>query len=434
MPEGARRVLMLSWEYPPRIVGGIARHVSELSRALARVGAEVEVVTAHHPGAAEVEESAEGEGRVRVVRAWPSSVNAVDFVGEIHQLNFDLLARVLAQGGRGYDLVHAHDWLVAFAARTVKHGWGVPLVATMHSTEAGRNRGIHSPMQQYLQAVEWLLTYEAWRVICCSQAMAAEVQGGLATPPDKLRVVANGVDPARVECRASAKELTAYRRRWAAEGERVVLFVGRLVREKGVEVLVDAAPEVLAAHPEAKFLIAGAGWRGHLEERAKALGVGRKVQFLGFVPEEELALLYAVTEVAVYPSLYEPFGIVALEAMAAGVPVVTSDIGGFREVVRHGETGLHTWANNPHSLAWGIQQVLSDGKLAARLRRAGKREVRERYGWDAIAEQTLAVYREVLNERGEAARARPWVMSGPGSRPRYLPARAGVATAEASRS
>jgi glycosyltransferase involved in cell wall biosynthesis len=424
---------MLSWEFPPRIVGGIARHVAELSRALARGGLEVDVVTAHHPGAPETEEIQEGRagqgGRVRVIRAWPPPIAPLDFVGEIHQLNFDLLAKVTGRRAEGYELIHAHDWLVAFAARTLKHGWGLPMVATVHGTEGGRNQGIHTPLQHYIHTVEWLLTYEAWRVICCSEAMVAEVEGGLGAPLDKLRVVANGVDPKRVRCRASAAELAAYRRRWAGEGERILVFVGRLVREKGVEVLLEAMPEVLAAHPEAKLVVAGGGWRGHLEERAKALGVGGKVAFAGFVPEEELPLLYAVAEVAVYPSLYEPFGIVALEAMAAGVPVVTSDAGGLREVVRHGETGLQTWANNPGSLAWGIKQVLSDGRLAARLREAGAREVRQRYGWEAIAAQTVAIYQEVLEARGESARMRALPISGPGVRPRYL-----AVGSEASRS
>ena len=414
------RVLMLSWEYPPRIVGGIARHVDELSRALARAGVEVEVLTAHHPGAAVSEEVPVGPGRVRVLRAGASPLNALDFVCDIHQLDFSLLARVLAEGKARYDLVHGHDWLVAFAARTLKYGWEVPLVATIHATEAGRNQGVRTPMQQYIHSVEWLLTYEAWRVICCSEAMAGEIEGGLNVPRDKLRVVPNGVDPGRMRCEDSAEALEAFRKRWARPEERIVLFVGRLVKEKGVEELIEAMPEVLAARPEAKFVVAGGGWYGHLRDRANGLGVGHKVAFAGFVPEEDLPRLYAVAEVAVYPSLYEPFGIVALEAMAAGVPVVTSDIGGFREVVRHGRTGIQTWANNPHSLAWGIKEMLSDRRLAGRLRRAGKREVRERYHWDGIAKQTLSVYAEVLREREKAARPREVAATGPGVRARYL--------------
>jgi glycogen(starch) synthase len=427
---------MLSWEFPPRIIGGIARHVAELSSALARAGHFVDVVTAHHPGAPEEEVIPTPEGGLRVLRAGPAPVNPLDFVCEIHQLDFGLLERVLRDRGRGgdagmgtpalqYDLIHAHDWLVAFAARTLRRGTGTPLVATMHATEWGRNGGVSTPMQHYIHSVEWLLTYDACRVICCSQAMAGEVEGALQAPADKVRVIPNGVDPERLRCTDSPAELAGFRRRWARDEERIVLFVGRLVREKGVEVLIDAMPEVLAAHPEAKLVVAGGGWWGNLAAQASARGIGRKVAFAGFVPDADLPRLYAVADVAVFPSLYEPFGIVALEAMAAGVPVVTSDIGGFREVVRHGETGVQTWANNPHSLAWGINLALGDVQLAARLRRRAGREVRQRFAWDGIATATLEVYDEVLRmaekgERGEVERAAAIPFSGPGIRPRYV--------------
>jgi glycosyltransferase involved in cell wall biosynthesis len=323
-----------------------------------------------------------------------------------------------------YDLIHAHDWLVAFAARTLRNGLGLPLVATIHATESGRNRGIHTPTQRYIHSVEWLLTYDAWRVICCSQTMEGELEHALQTPANKVRVIPNGVDAERLRCADSPTELARFRRRWARDDERIVFFVGRLVREKGAEVLIDAMPEVLAAHPGAKLVVAGGGWSGHLVAQAAARGIGNRVAFAGFVSDSDLPRLYAVADVAVFPSLYEPFGIVALEGMAAGVPVVVSDIGGFREVVRHGQTGLHTWANNPHSLAWGIKRVLGDAALAARLRRRGKQEVRERFGWDGIAAETVGVYEEVLLLAGEAGRgqveqAAGIPFAGPGVRPRY---------------
>jgi len=418
--EGPRRVLMLSWEYPPRIVGGIARHVFGLSQALARAGAEVDVLTAHHPGAPDVEVATAGDGRVRVLRAAPNPVNPIDFISDIHQLNFLLLERLLSAGDLSYDLLHAHDWLVAFAARTLKHGRRIPLVGTIHATEAGRNNGIYTPSQSYIHSLEWLLTYDAWRVICCSQAMASEVTGSLHVPADKLRIVPNGIEPERLQCADTPKQLAAFRAHWAAPAEKIVFFVGRLVREKGVEVLIDAMPEVIAAHPEAKFVVAGGGGHGHLAHRAAALGLGHRISFAGFLPEDDLPRMYAIASVAAFPSLYEPFGIVALEAMAAGAPVVTSDIGGFREVVRHGANGLQTWANNPHSLAWGINQVLSSPELAAKLRAGGRRDAHRIYGWDGIAKQTETVYREVISEAEEAAVPRSLPTSGPGVRPRYL--------------
>jgi len=417
------RILMLSWEYPPRIIGGIARHVDELSKALARTGMEVDVITADHPGAPEREEIAVGDGKVTVIRSWPSPVDPLDFVCEIHQLDFGLTQAAvweIVNGGRAYDLVHAHDWLVAFAARTLRLGAGLPLVATIHATESGRQGGLSTPMQHYIHSVEWLLTYDAWRVICCSQTMAAEVESALQVPRDKVRVIPNGVDPARLHPHAAPDDLRDFRRRWALDGERIVFFVGRLVREKGLEVLIDAMPEVLAAHPEAKLVVAGGGWWGHLAERAAQRGLRDKVAFAGFVSEEDLRRFYAVADAAVFPSLYEPFGIVALEAMAAGVPVVVSDIGGFREVVRHGETGIHTWANNPGSLAWGIRQVLSDRALAERLWTEARREVEERFGWAAIAEQTAALYTEALRIKAEDQSRAPGPRPGPGVRPRYL--------------
>jgi len=417
----ARRVLMLSWEFPPRIIGGISRHVDELSAALARAGVEVDVLTAHHPGAPAEEEVMPG---VRVLRAGPGPVEPLDFVCDIQQMNFGLLARLLSEGEARYDLVHAHDWLVAFAARTLKQGMGLPLVATIHATERGRCHGIHNALQSYIHSVEWLLTYDAWRVICCSHAMGEEVAGALRVPGDKVRVVPNGVDAARLRRRGSRGELAEFRRRWAGEDESIILFVGRLVEEKGVEVLIDAMPEVLATHPEAKLVVAGGGPREHLAARARERGVGHRTAFPGFV-SDDLADLYAVADVAVFPSLYEPFGIVALEAMAAGVPVVTSDIGGLREVVRDGVTGLHTCANDAHSLASGIEEVLSNPGLATQLRRRARREVRDRFNWDGIAAQTISVYEEVwgLAEGGGEpvlpAEAAVLTEAGPGIRPRY---------------
>jgi glycosyltransferase involved in cell wall biosynthesis len=395
---------MLSWEFPPRIIGGISRHVDGLSRALARAGMEVDVLTAYHPGAHEDEETPVGEGRVRVLRAGAPPIDPLDFVCDIHQLDFGLLQRLLQAGTDGYDLVHAHDWLVAFAARTLKHGLRLPLVATIHATEWGRNHGVHTPEQRYIHAVEWMLTYDAWRVICCSQTMAAEVASAFTLPTDKVRVVPNGIDPERVASRDSAAALARFRRRWAQEGERILLFVGRLVREKGVEDLIDAMPQVLRSCPAAKLVVAGGGAHQHLAERARGRGVDQRVVFAGFVPEDDLPRLYTVADVAVFPSFYEPFGIVALEAMAAGVPVVASDVGGLSEVVAHEETGIHTAAGNPESLAAGICRVLSDDALAERLRHEGRQAVRWRYGWTGIAKETMNVYCEVLADRDEGDR------------------------------
>jgi glycogen synthase len=395
------RVLMLTWEFPPRVVGGLARHAGELSLALAKSGVEVEVITAHTPGSPAVEQlwpkrKSDKPGKLVVHRTFPEAIHPLDFSSSIHQLNFGLLQQYLSLGQK-FDLVHAHDWLVGQAAWTLKQGLGLPLVGTIHATERGRHHGIFNALQSYINAQEWLLTYEAGKVICCSQFMAEELKGSLTVPAEKIRVIANGVEVDRLKVPARLKAgLPEFRNWWAGEQEKIVLFVGRMVREKGADVLIEAMPKVIAGWPKVKFVLVGGGASQHLWARAHALGVGHQLHIPGYVSEDDLVRLYGVADVAVFPSLYEPFGIVALEAMATGVPVITSDIGGFKEVVRSGENGLHTWANNPDSLAWGILEVLRDPQAAqARAVRAEK-EVRKDFTWEKIAAQTLAVYQELL--------------------------------------
>jgi len=395
------RVLMLTWEFPPRVVGGLARHAGELSLALAKSGVEVAVITAHTPGSSAVEQlwpkrKSDKPGSLIVHRTLPEAIHPIDFISSIHQLNFALLQQYLSLG-KNFDLVHAHDWLVGQAAWTLKQGLGLPLVGTIHATERGRHHGIFNALQSYINAQEWLLTYEAGKVICCSQFMAEELKGGLKVPQEKIRVIPNGVEVDRLKVPERLKPgLVEFRTWWAGEHEKIVLFVGRMVREKGADVIIEAMPKVIAGWPNVKFVLVGGGASRHLWARAHALGVSSRLHIPGYVSEDDLVRLYRVADVAVFPSLYEPFGIVALEAMATGVPVITSDIGGFREVVRPGENGLHTWANNPDSLAWGILDVLRDPQTAQVRAARAEKEVRRDFTWDKIAAQTLAVYQELL--------------------------------------
>lgn len=387
------RVLMLSWEYPPKLVGGLGRHVFELSQALVAQGTQVQVVTSEAQGAPGREQAA---GAWRIYRNSGPELQAPDFLTEIQQLNFGLLEAAIPLAGQA-DLVHAHDWLVSFAARTLKRAFGLPLVATIHATEYGRNGGLHSDLQRYIHGAEWMLGYEAARLVVCSRFMRDEVMRVLTMPADKVRVIGNGIDPRRLQLAEQERsQLAAFRAKLAAPDEQVVLFVGRMVREKGIETLVEAAPRVLAVHPNTRFVLVGGPSAGWLAERAGALGVGERVRLTGFVPEQDLAKCYACAQVAVFPSYYEPFGIVALEAMAAGVPVVASDVGGLASVVEHEVTGLTTYAGNAESLAWGINRVLSDRPAARARARRAKTRVAQRYTWEQMAKQTAAVYEEAI--------------------------------------
>jgi len=387
------RILELTWEYPPRLVGGIARHVAGLVPGLAAEGFEVVVVTQAPNG----ERSRTEESGVTIIRTVASGPSPRDFIEEIHLLNHALAQEaVAAHGGESFDLIHAHDWLALFAARALKHAWRVPLVATIHATERGRQRGIHNPTQAFIDQAEWHLCYEAWRVICCSQAMQAEIHSFFGCPEDKICVIPNGIDTQR---RAPAAPEPQVRRQLALGADRIVLFVGRLVWEKGLAPLLRAWAEVAREAPEVRLVVVGGGDQGPWQALARECGVTDSVTFAGHVDEATLSSLYQMAQSAVMPSLYEPFGIVALEAMGSGVPVVGSEVGGLAEVVRQCQGGLLVPPDRPQALSRALLRVLTDRQLAGKLAIRGRESVEEIYSWRAIAKRTGAVLEEVLRER-----------------------------------
>ena len=395
------RVLMLTWEYPPKIVGGISPHVYGLAHGLVAQGVEVHVITCEHPGAAEEEV----EGGVHVHRVTPSGPGN-DFIHWVQLLNDAMLTRaeglipaLLAEDADAPILLHAHDWLTHFASAALKHKFHLPLVATIHATEYGRNNGIKGPTQEYISSVEWQLQNEAWRVIVCTEFMKRECEHALHTPWGKMDVVPNGVQADKFTLPDfTPEEKAAFRARYAAPEEKIIFFVGRMVREKGVQVLIEALPKVRWGYHDAKLLICGGGHRDHLVNLAAYLGMERHVYFAGFVPDADLMKIYSIIDVACFPSLYEPFGIVALEAMAAHVPVVVSDAGGLPEVVENNVTGLTTYAGSPNSLADGLLKLLHEPETARVMAAAAYDRVLTKFNWDTIATQTSATYERIWSE------------------------------------
>jgi glycogen(starch) synthase len=207
----------------------------------------------------------------------------------------------------------------------------------------------------------------------------------------------NGVNTEVYE-KTRKEDLGQFRNRFALPQEKIVLFVGRLVYEKGVHVLVNAVPKILA-NTNAKFIIVGNGYmRDQLANAAKGMGLTHKVMFTGFVDDETLRKLQICADVSVVPSLFEPFGIVTLEAMAAKSPVVVSDTGGLSEIVNHDVDGVKVYTDNPDSLAWGITKVLTDEAYANKLKANAYKKVLEKYNWNKIAQQTRSIYETVLSE------------------------------------
>ena len=393
------RVVMLSWEYPPRIVGGISPHVQDLSHELVRQGLEVHVVTKCTPQAPDEELDA---GGVHVHRVHLEDTPN-DFLHEIQLLNraTDKRVRRLLEDWRpgGQPTVfHAHDWLSLDSARSLKYEYKLPMVATIHATEFGRHGGIYNETSKYIHEQEYWLTYEAWRVIVCTQFMKNEVERYFNVPGDKIDIVYNGVKKDKFEFDWSEKDRAASRLQYAKPEEKVVLFVGRFVREKGIQVLMSAASTVLALLPNTKFVVVGGGSRERFEGFVHWAGLGDRVQFTGFMANRALHQMYRMADVAVFPSLYEPFGIVALEAMAAGCAVVASDAGGLPEVVLHDETGTLSYKGDAESLAWAILRVLEDPDRSERLKAAARVRLDTDFGWPHLASQTRDIYDRVWAE------------------------------------
>ncbi len=388
------RVLVLAWEFPPRLIGGIARHVAELYPEIVKLDHEIHLLTVEFKDAPQYE-IVEGIHLYRL----PVAENQ-DFFQWVANMN-----QIMQQHGEKlfqqlkFNLIHAHDWLVGDAAIALKHQFKTPLVSTIHATENGRNNGIHKGGQKYIDRKEKNLVHNSWRVIVCSQYMRYEVERALHSPWNKIDVVYNGIRPEKKN-HAAGFDRREFRRRFAHDDEFIIYYVGRIAYEKGIFVLLNAAPKILEAlSGKAKFVVIGGGNTESLKQQAKNLGIWNQCYFTGFMADQDLDKFQTIADCAVFPSLYEPFGIVALESFAARVPVVVSDAGGLAEVVQHQKTGIVTYANNPESLAWGVLAVLQDPDRAKRLVENAYESLANHFSWSSLAQQTEAIYGRVIRER-----------------------------------
>ena len=389
------RVMLLSWEYPPVIVGGLGRHVHALATSLAAAGHRVTVVTRCADGAP-LEELRDG---VRIVRApedppaFPLATDAL--LAWTMAFNHSLTRAALhASATEEFDVVHAHDWLVTHTAVTMRDHLGVPLIATIHATEAGRHQGwLPGEMNRCIHTVEWWLGHEASRVIACSEYMRWEIGRLLELPAERIDVIPNGVDSPLWQ--ASPDAIAKVRARFAGDGP-LLGFAGRLVYEKGVQHLVHAVPQLRDRHPGLRLVIAGDGpHRGELQKEIGRLRLDLVVSFAGFIGDE-LPATFAATDVVVVPSIYEPFGMVALEAAAAGAPLAVSSTGGLAEIVQPGVTGVTFPAKDPAALASAVSGLLADEVSARAMARRARAMVARRYGWTSIAQRTATVYRRIV--------------------------------------
>jgi glycogen(starch) synthase len=396
------RVLILSWEYPPLIEGGLARHVRKLSEAMVERDVEVHVLTR---GGEEspAQELANGVV-VHRIREPKRPTDLGEFVTWVERMNSDMLAAGVELGDRyAFDLVHGHDWLVANACDHLAKRFEAPLVTTIHATEYGRHQGwVDKHPQTYIHGVERWIVNRSQRVIACSHYMREQIVDIFGVAEKRVSVIPNGIDPDDLQAQNPA-ELERLRSEFAAPEQKLVLLIGRLVYEKGFQLALEAMPRLIDAVPGTRFLVAGSGTHeAELHRQAEELGLMEHGTFLGWIGDDVLHSLYRIADLTVVPSIYEPFGLVALEAMASGCPCIVADTGGLREVVVHEEGGLRFRADDPDALADVAIRVLSDDELGRRLVADAYEHVR-RFDWADVAEQTAAVYADLAGAKLDPA-------------------------------
>jgi glycogen(starch) synthase len=399
------RVLMLSWEYPPLIEGGLARHVRKLSENLAERGVDVHVLTRGREESP-AEELSDGIYLHRV-REPRRPAELTEFITWVEHMNTDMLAAGVELGDRfDFDLVHGHDWLVAVAGDHLAKRFGVPLAMTIHATEYGRHQGwVNKHPQRHIHGVETWMANRADQVITCSAYMRDHVADIYGIEEGPIAVIPNGIDPADLQV-PDEHEMRRLRAQFAQPHEKLVLLVGRLVYEKGFQVALEAMPRVIDEITGVRYLVAGSGTHEQeLRAQASELGLDASGTFLGWIGDDVLHTLYRIADLTVVPSIYEPFGLVALEAMASGCPCLVADTGGLREVVPHEEVGLRFRSRDPDSLADTAIRVLADDDLGKRIVAEAYEHVRG-FDWADVAEQTELVYSRLASGRGADVAAR----------------------------
>jgi len=409
-------------EYYPRIVGGLGTYAVELTRQFIELGHDVVVFTLNQ-GQLLTHELWRGVfiHRPQIVdlssvfplfvtedlRRWGQNLQYFCDVFSYNHLSASkFVNELIRKEHERYDLVAVHDWLSSVSGLIVKKEVPeLPLVFHVHSTEQQRSQGSGSEVIRYF---ERSTAETADTVITVSYAMKDYI-GTLGYPTEKIRVAWNGVDPDKYSANAvKSEEVEDLKARYKiGPEEQVVLFVGRLTRVKGAANLVQAMSQVLAMFPDTRLIVLGLGEEyADLVQLTRRLDIQDKVVFrTEFVSEHERIVHYAMSDVCVFPSVTEPFGIVSLEAMAMGKPVVVGakGISGFREQVipaDPGRTGVHVNGEDPNDIAWGLKEVLVDPDRAKKWGENGVRRVRQYFTWRAAAENTINIYNETIERAG----------------------------------
>jgi glycogen(starch) synthase len=413
-------IAMFVYEFPPRIIGGLGTYAGEVSQQLVRLGHDVSVFTMND-GKLPARETWHGvevhrPNHVDLTDSLPALVHedlrrwgrGLKFFSDIFAYNVvaasKLINELVTKEEKKIDLVTSHDWLSVVSGTCCKRELNIPLAFHVHSTEHGRTMGSGSPVVNALESTGGMASD---MVVTVSHAMRDELLG-LGFPERKIRVCYDGVDANKYDpSKVDKDKVTKLRERYGLSGEdKMILFVGRLTAVKGVDRLVNAMPRILEKTPSAKLILLGLGdMQDYLGGLVYSIGVGDHVTLrTEFIPEDERILHYAACDVAVFPSLYEPFGIVCTEAMSMGKPVVVGAAGvsGFKEqVVASGpdQTGLHINPQDPNDIAWAVSTILSDAGASQTMGENGRKRVLQMFTWEEVTKSLVRTYDELLRER-----------------------------------
>nr|WP_286182989.1 glycosyltransferase family 4 protein [Bacillus sp. ISL-55] len=377
---------MLSWEYPPHIIGGLARHVHALSTELAKGNQQIHVITSKPYNSQDYE----NHGSVHVHRVNPINDLDPDFLSWMGGLNLAVIEEALRTAKHiGFDVVHTHDWMTGPAADFISRTLDIPLIATVHGTEFGRNKGIYTELQQFISRKENELFHSADEIIVVSDFMKAEVISLFKVPNNKITVIPNGALLEKSdEHDFDIEELYPF-----ISGKKLVFSIGRIVKEKGFQTLIEAAEHLKHKAPELCFVVAGNGpLLEEYRDKVVEMGMDGFVNFIGFVNEEIRSSLMKRSDVAVFASSYEPFGLAAAEAISAGVPTVVAKTGGLQTLIEDFITGFYMQPGNEQSLVHIINWILENEATAKEIGRNGMISVHDKFSWERNAKSTDTLY------------------------------------------
>lgn len=387
-----KKILILSWEYPPNLIGGLGTHVVGLCKSLIKKDFEVHLITAQDIKQEPIDmEEEEGLFVYRVKPIYSQEQNFIHWIGGLNLAMWEKAMEIYQFVS--FDLVQAHDWLVSSAAITIKNQLDIPLISTIHATEHGRNGGIYTEMQKFIHEKERQLIQESQSLIVCSDFMKEELQSIFQVEEKKIQVIPNGVEVTGKK-KVSIKSVEHLS---LDTNKKIIFAMGRMVREKGFGTLLEAAKILHKNRSDLFFMIAGIGpmyeeyqrfiERNHLTE---------SVRLIGYLNEEQKNACYSITDIAVIPSSYEPFGIVALESLLFSIPTIASNTGGLSGIMENHVTGVYMEPNNAESLVESIEYLLENTVKGKEIGEKGSELVRQLFSWNRIGEETSRVFQEVI--------------------------------------